>query len=353
MKKKVVFCFAVVLLVGLSCSPKKPSSESSGTVLAKIGEDKVKWSEIKTEIQPQLDLLEHRYHQEIYKTKRAYLERYVAEKILEKEAAQLGIKVPALLQRELSKKIKSPTDQEILAFYNKNQEMLKARFPKDNSKQLMDRVGVGLTQQGQAQAESEYIEDLKKKYSIQILLDEPTFLVKADDDPSKGPKNPTLTLIEFSDFTCTFCSQYAPMVNKVLDDAEFKDKVKLVYRDAPSERNPISFMAAMAAQCAFDQNKFWEYHDMLFENQSNLSPIALKEFAKDLGLNMDEFNKCVDENKYKEEVRKDLLDALKANIQGTPAFYLNGKSISFNYGDQGATDLKEILRQALKNPEKK
>ena len=174
----------------------------------------------------------------------------------------------------------------------------------------------------------------------------PTVQVSADDDPVKGDANAPIEIIEFSDFQCPFCGRFfsdtLPQLQKEYIDT---GKAKLVYRDFPlSSIHPQATPAAEAAECAKEQNKFWEFHDKIFQNQAAMSDASYKQWAKDLGLNAQQFNDCVDNRKYKSEVEKDYQDGQSAGVSGTPAFFVNGIKIS---GAQPFASFKTIIDQEL------
>lgn len=151
-----------------------------------------------------------------------------------------------------------------------------------------------------------------------------------DDDPVLGNKNAPLTIVEFSDFQCPFCKRARDdAVAKIEEQYVKTGKVKLVYRDFPlTSIHPMAQKSAEAAECADDQGKFWEMHDKIFEGQASLSLSSLKQWAVELGLKADDFNKCLDSGKYANEVNKDASDAQKAGGQGTPYFIVGETIIS-------------------------
>lgn len=148
--------------------------------------------------------------------------------------------------------------------------------------------------------------------------------VPEDDDPSIGPADAPITIIEFSDYQCPYCAQWHTEVFGKLLDA-YPDQVRIVYRDFPLESiHPEATPASEAANCALEQGKFWEYHDLLFTNQGSLGDEAYVEFASTLGLKMDDFNACLEESRYADEVQADLNYAVGLGVRSTPTFFLNG-----------------------------
>ncbi|MEK6914789.1 MAG: DsbA family protein [Nanoarchaeota archaeon] len=174
------------------------------------------------------------------------------------------------------------------------------------------------------------------------------FEVSADDDAILGDPNAEITIIEFSDYQCPFCKKFYDETLPLLkSDYINKGKVKLIYRDYPlSSIHPQAQKAAEAAECAGEQNKYYQYHDKLFKDQKALNIDNLKKYAKELGLNTNDFNNCLDSNKMESEVQKDLEEGLNLGIQGTPAFFINGKPLMGAYPFE---EFKKIIEQELSN----
>ena len=151
-----------------------------------------------------------------------------------------------------------------------------------------------------------------------------------DDDPFMGNKNAPVTVIEFSDFQCPFCGRFrSETFDQIKKQYIDTGKVKFVFRDFPlTSIHPMAQKAAEAAECADDQGKFWEYHDLIFERQASLSINSLKQWGVELELNANDFNKCLDSGKYSSEVNKDASDAQGAGGQGTPFFIIGNQPVS-------------------------
>ena len=158
--------------------------------------------------------------------------------------------------------------------------------------------------------------------------------VSLDDDPVLGDKNAPVTLVDFSDYECPFCKRHFDQVySELKKDYIDTGKVKMVYRDLPlSFHDPMATKEAIAANCARDQGgdtSYFKYHDEIFKrtksNGNGLTIDNLYTIASDLGLNSGNFKSCLDSDKYKDEVQKDLADATKYGASGTPTFFI-GKS---------------------------
>lgn len=150
--------------------------------------------------------------------------------------------------------------------------------------------------------------------------------VSLDDDPQMGTSGAVITLVEFSDYECPFCKEAEDSIKTLM--SEYKGKILLVYRDFPLENiHPHAFLAAEAADCAGEQNTYWKMHDLLFADQTKLGIDDLRKHAGDLGMNMDQFNNCLDSNKYSEEIRHDMKDGISYQVSATPTFFINGHRV--------------------------
>jgi protein-disulfide isomerase len=172
--------------------------------------------------------------------------------------------------------------------------------------------------------------------------------VKVGSLPVKGKKSAPVTIVEFSDFQCPFCGRFfnetLPKIQKEYIDS---GKVKFYYRDFPlTSLHENAQKAAEAARCANEQGSFWAYHDLIFKNQRQLSEDALKQWAADLKLDTSKFNDCLDSGKYEQAVKDDFDAGSKAGVNGTPAFFVNGRLVS---GAQPFDNFKKVIEGALKD----
>ena len=166
-----------------------------------------------------------------------------------------------------------------------------------------------------------------------------------DDDPVKGDINAPVTIVEFSDFECPFCERYYSQTYKQIDEQYIQTgKVRYVFRDYPLSFHPDAQKAAEAAQCADDQGKFWEMHDMIFENQHAMGVSNLKSYAEGMGLDTQLFNQCLDSGEYSQEVLDDQQDGARLGVSGTPSFFINGKML---VGAQPFETFKEAIEAEL------
>ena len=162
----------------------------------------------------------------------------------------------------------------------------------------------------------------------QPITNNEIFAYLAKDGPMRGRDKAPVTLIEFSDFQCSFCRKFWQTTLPLIDEKYIgPGKVKFVYRHFAILGKP-SVAAAQAAECAGEQGKFWEYHDKLFTSAG--SPLAftdgkLKGYAKELGLQSQGFNQCLDSGKYFKKVDGETATGGFLGARGTPTFFLNGQ----------------------------
>ncbi|MGI0063573.1 MAG: DsbA family protein [Nitrosopumilaceae archaeon] len=182
--------------------------------------------------------------------------------------------------------------------------------------------------------------------------------VSLDDDPVKGDPNAPITIVEFSDFQCPFCARFFTTTFPLIEKNYIETgKVKFVYRDFPIpsiHQNAIP--AAIAAECADEQGMFWEYHDKIFENQilwqdlDNQNVVrTFEQFAKELALDTDTFNTCLESAKYLDEVQNDLNDGISYGVAGTPGFFIGNEKIGYGMvsGAQPYAAFQQVLDQVL------
>jgi protein-disulfide isomerase len=149
--------------------------------------------------------------------------------------------------------------------------------------------------------------------------------INIEGAPSYGPEDAAITLVEFSDYQCPYCKQwYDEVLARLLE--EYPDQLRFVYRDFPlTSIHSEAISAAVAARCAGEQEKYWEYHNALFTDTYGLSSDAYPKYAADLGLKMDDFNTCVQEDRYRDAVLASMEEAQSQFYVGsTPTFFLNG-----------------------------
>ena len=190
------------------------------------------------------------------------------------------------------------------------------------------------------------VDDVDDSLNSKVEGDRARVLVD-EDDPQKGASNPLVTIVEYSDFQCPYCSRAAASLDEAA--AAYPDDVKLVFKQYPLPMHKDAPLGAQAALAANAQGKFWEMHDKLFENQRAMSREDLEGYAKEIGLDMEKFRKALDEETYKAEVEKEVAEGRKLGVNSTPTFYVNGK---LQKGALPAEAIIKLIEEEKKQAEK-
>jgi protein-disulfide isomerase len=276
--------------------------------------------------------------QALYEARRAAVDDLVANVLIDQEAKARGTDRSALVEKEITSKVAQVNDDEIAQWYRANQ----SRVQGASLDRVRQPIREYLLQERTEAAREQFLDTLRAKTPVRIMLEPPRQQVAAASGAAKGPANAPIEIVEFSDFQCPYCQRANPTVKQVLQT--YGDRIHFVYRHFPLGNHPNARPAAEAAQCAAEQGKFWEYHDHLFANQSRLGDADLKQSAAELGLDSAKFNACVDTHKYKTQVEADMKAGEEAGVNGTPAFFVNGRMIG---GAQPFDAFKRIIDEEL------
>ncbi|HEY3207952.1 MAG TPA: DsbA family protein [Gaiellaceae bacterium] len=150
-----------------------------------------------------------------------------------------------------------------------------------------------------------------------------TLPVSDDRDHIQGPADARVTLVEYGDYECPYCGAAYPIIKEV--QSRMADRLRFVFRNFPiSTSHPHAEQAAEAAEAAASQGKFWEMHDLLYENQEHLDDADLHRYADQLGLDVGVFDEELAEHVHAERVREDFMSGVRSGVNGTPTFYING-----------------------------
>jgi protein-disulfide isomerase len=273
--------------------------------------------------------------EQVYELKRQQLDALIAERLLAQEATKRGGSVAALLDAEVTAKVAVVTEQEVEAFYQAN----KARLRGEEAA-VREQIRPYLQQQKLAAKRAEFVETLRSQAKIVDRLQPPPIVrveVPLDGAAIRGAADAPVTIVEFSDFHCPFCKRVQPTLAQLLE--RYPGKVRLAYRDYPIDGlHPQARKAAEAARCARDQGKFWEYHDLLFAGPPSATPEALERYAGQAGLDVAAFGACLSGGVHRAAVQRDVDEAGRLGISGTPGFFINGRPLT------GAQPLEAFVR---------
>ncbi len=169
--------------------------------------------------------------------------------------------------------------------------------------------------------------------------------IPVDGFPSIGPDDAPIVIVEFSDFQCPYCARFHDQTLQPLLDA-YPGKIRFVYRHLPLKSiHSSAFQAAEASMCAYEQGAFWPYHDELYKNQTKLDTALYMQIAADLGLDMESFRPCLENEDYKDLVQSDVDFAISLGVRSTPTFFINGLAF---IGAQPLEAFKQVIDSELK-----
>lgn len=325
---------ACILLLGTAAIYINHSSQATQTaagqdrLLATVNGVTISGTQVQEASRKELDDLklqklkaEAEFTQRRYDILQSKLEQLVDDELLKAESAKRGVSKEELLKTEVDSKVQDPTKAEVDQFYQVN----KARI-RNSEEAVEPQIRAYLRRQKRQEAYQSFISHLKDQYSVKTFLKPFRRQVEVDGHPSKGPAGAPVTIVEFSDFQCPYCSKMANALKDV--ENHYGDKVRLVYRQFPiSSLHPNAENAAEASLCAAEQGHFWDMYNLMFQDQQNLQISALKKKAAQIGLNTKQFDECLQSGKYKSQIQKDIEDGVRVGVTGTPGVFINGRPI--------------------------
>jgi protein-disulfide isomerase len=259
-----------------------------------------------------------------YEAQKTAVDQRIYSLLVLEEARRQGVEPEVIIRTEVTGKLRSPSEAEILKFYEEH----KTRINGDADSARVQIINY-LEQQEQVRVESAHSEKLRAAANVRIMLKEPeppVLAVSADDDPSRGALRAPVTVVVFTDFQCPSCAANHPIIEETIK--AYGNRVRLVIRDFPLEdMHPHARKAAEAANAAHAQGKFFEYAELLFQNQKALDIASLKKYATQLGLNRARFDAALDGGVFNAEVNHDIAQGVQYGVTGTPSVFVNGRRI--------------------------
>ena len=325
--------FACVwLIVGvLPSAAGQGSQETSGeqeTPAATVGDETLYEKDFLPQIQAEL----YRIRREEYELKRRALESEINKQLLQAEARERGISEEEWLSQEVDSKVSEPIPDEV------EREFVSRMF-RGGGQSSREQIAEELKREWVQQAREEFFRAARERAGVRIYLRPPRVDVDYDSSRVQGNPDAQIVLVEFSDFHCPFCQQAYATVKALL--TKYDGSIKVAYRDLPLQEVPSIFAdSAEAARCAGEQGKFWEYHDLLFENPDDFGEQVFKEFAEFLNLNGPKFAVCLESGKFKVAIQEDFQEGIRLGATGTPYFFINGIPLN---GARPQSEFEEII----------
>jgi len=257
-----------------------------------------------------------RLRQQEFELENRAAEEIIARRLLALEANKRGITVEKLIQGEVEAAVSEPPAEELEVYFV-------ARRGREAEPSHDDQVALRDSLRKAKAAREHLVERLRAVEQVTIMIRPPRVNVGSDPARTKGNQGAPVKIVEFSDFSCPYCKAVEPTLKEIL--TKYGGKVNLSYRDFPlMQLHPHAKSAAEAAHCALEQSKFWEYHDQLLSSAAELRIETLMDMAR--SINMDErvFTSCLNGARYRYDVERDMDEGMRAGIEGTPAFFING-----------------------------
>lgn len=312
------------------------NSKDGNAVVAIInGNRTIREMEIDETVGTQLYSLQER----IYNLRKRALDNLIMQILLRDEASKRGI-----TEEELRAQLMPARLDVKKADIDKTYTEMLSTLENMNEEEAKQRIRLDLESRLRLDAYKAAVSEIMAKANIQTYLSQPVASATRInvEGPSLGPHEAPVTIVEFSDFQCPYCKQASSIVKRVLET--YGNSVRLVFKQMPLSIHPDAFKAAQASVCANEQGRFWEFHDLLF-GSNDLSVEMLKKYALTLHLRMNDFESCLNSEGSSAAVRQDMQEAIRADVQGTPTFFVNGRILR---GMRAAEDLKSLIDLALR-----
>ncbi len=343
---------AALALTVTGCSAGNGDEKSSAPaelqkkVAAYLGDESIPQEDVDNMVAGELAKL----REQMYEQRRAALERIVAEKLVNAEAAAQGITAEEYFKNEVLSKIPDPSDEEVKQFFDRNKNRIKD-FQTRSYEDLKEPIRQNIKQIKVNAVRDQLIANLEKKAGFRLVMEPPRVDVPVPaGEPKRGPGNAPITLVEFSDYQCPYCKRAHPVLERLME--EYGDKIQLIYRDYPLAFHKNARPAAVAARCAGDQGKYWEFNKSFMEKNGALDRTDFVSRAETIGMDMNAFNTCLDSGKYDTVVEASFKDGAKLGVTGTPTFFVNGRMMVgvAPYEKMKAMIDEELARKSASTP---
>lgn len=341
LRKMLVFIFSFSVIVSCSKATSNPQYKYKKAVgngiAAKVGDITVSEEEVVKGIES--DIFEA--EMKVFDIKFNKLNQLIIEKMIAADPKSKGLSRDQYFEKFISSKIKI-TDADVEKFITER-KIPKAQVNPD----VRAKIVQFLTMQQREKAVKVWMGEKAGKNTIEVFLEKPqrpTFDVKVGEAPIFGSPSAKVTIIEYSDFQCPFCAQGAKILGEL--KKKYGKKIQVAFKQYPLPFHTQAKKAAVASMCIKEQSVdlFWKMHDAMFANQDKLKVEDLKELAKKLGGNAEQFNKCLDENKHLGYVDKDIEEGKNIGVKSTPTFFINGQLIA---GALPVEEFSEIIDEEL------
>jgi protein-disulfide isomerase len=274
-----------------------------------------------------------------YQAVKTAVEQMINDLLILEEARRQGVGPEVIIRREITDRLRAPSEEEIARFYQEKQATIS-----EDLATLRPQIVEYLAGQEREKLEKALSDRLRATASVRLLLTEPEppmLDISTDDDPARGAPSAPVTVVVFSDFQCPSCGANHPMIDETT--RAYGNQVRLVWRDFPLPQHEFARKAAEAANAANAQGKYFEYAELLYTHQKALDVASLKKYATEVGLNRTRFDAALDSGAYAAEVNHDIADGQRYGVNSTPTIYVNGVRVN----ELSAETLRAAIDRAL------
>jgi protein-disulfide isomerase len=270
-----------------------------------------------------------------YEAEKKAIDAFVDEYLLNQQAKKEGLTLEQLLEKHVNNAIAKDPAEETLRVYYEGVDTT------ESYQAVRGKIIEAIRSRRMTKARAAYLQSLRSQANVAVRLGPPRAEISLKNTPVRGQASAPVTFVEFADYECPYCQQIQPVLDRL--QADFKGKLAFVYKDSPLPMHANAEKAAEASHCAEAQGKYWEYHDALYAKKELEVP-ALKLAARELKLDGNAFDKCLDSGEKSEGIKLSLNDAQALGIQGTPTFFINGRYFS---GALSYEQLRAVVEEEL------
>ena len=323
-----------------SAQPVTVAAADPSQVVATVGDKTFTLKDVEAKWQEDDPAARASVTQLLYQHRRQSIDQLIGDYFVEEAARKAGAPKDTFLEAELTKRRGAVTDAEIQRVYAENKQRVGAQ----TVEQLRGSITQFIQRNRDAQNHAILVDELRKAGpAVKVSLDPPRYDVAiVAHDPSRGPVDAPITIVEFSEYQCPFCGRVTPTLKAL--EQKYAGKLRIVFKDFPLSNHAQAPKAAEAAHCAGDQGKYWNLHDRMFANQQQLQIADLKKYATEVGLDQARFDQCLDAGTHAAIVQADVDLGTGMGVQSTPTLYINGRIVT---GAQPAAVFEAIIDEEL------
>jgi len=329
----------VLLIVG--CASPIGGADEEAAVVAVVDGVAITEEELREATHGEILRLRVEHERAVYRNRKSVLQYLVDSQLIRAEADRRGGTPSDLMEAEVRVPARKVPEEEVRALYEEYADRLEEPYDA-----VRGRLREHLAEQRYQARRTEFLRELRTVAEVEMRLPYPELpsvdVPERPGAPERGPAGASVTIVEFADFQCPYCRRMQDTLDALLES--YDGRIRHVYRHFPLESHPMAEPAALASACAAEQERFWAFHDRVFERQAELSDESLDEIAQEVGLEMAAYRSCREERRYADRVQADLQAGRQAGVRGTPAFFVNGQPI---LGAASEDAFRELIERAL------